>query len=128
MKPLGELLESNDISHDAEALCERLEVEGYLFFRGLLNADRLWELRREMLTVMQQGGWIRAGTDPMDGIAVIDARTTEGDADYTDVYHEVYKLRSFHEVAHSRELLDLLEMKTSDAAFDDYRTLINLVP
>ena len=109
MQSLGEFLESNDIALDADALRQRLDVDGYLFFRGLLNADRIWELRREMLTVMQQGGWIRAGTDPMDGIAVIDARTTEGDASYTDVYHEVYKLRSFHEIAHSREVLDLLE-------------------
>ena len=109
MQPLGELLESSDIAHDATALRERLDADGYLFFRGLLNADRLWELRGEMLTVMQKGGWILPGTDPMDGIAVIDARTTEGDASYTDVYHEVYKLRPFHEIAHSREVLDLLE-------------------
>lgn len=106
---LNELAESNDIANDASALQQRLDRDGYLFFRRLLDVDRLNSLRREMLTVMQQGGWLVADTDPMDGIADLDARTTEGDAGYTDVYHEVYKLQSFHEIAHSREVLDLLE-------------------
>ena len=43
--------------------------EGYLFFKRLQDPDKLWALRREMLTVMQQGGWLVAGTDPVDGIA-----------------------------------------------------------
>ena len=40
------------------------------------------------------------GTDPVDGIADVAARCTEGDVEYTEVYHEVYKLESFHRAAH----------------------------
>jgi hypothetical protein len=106
---LSELRISNDARDDAEELRRRLEDDGYLFFRRLLDPLRLLNLRREMLTVMQAGGWLIEGTDPVAGIANPDARSTEGDPEYTDVYHKVYKLQSFHEIAHCREVLDLLE-------------------
>jgi len=106
---LLELRVSNDALPDAAELQSRLEDDGYLFFRELLNSNRLQDLRRQMLTVMQQGGWLVAGTDPLDGIADPAARSTEGDPEYTDVYHEVYKLEAFHESAHCREIMDVLE-------------------
>ena len=104
-----ELRESNDVRNDVPQLRHRLEEDGYLFFRRLLDPGRLLKLRREMMTVMQVGGWLVSGTDPSDGIANLDARCTEGDIGYTDVYHEVYKLQSLHEIAHCRDILDLLE-------------------
>ena len=87
-----------------------MDDDGYLFFRQLQDPDRLRALRREMLTVMQTGGWLVAGTDPMDGIANLDARCTEGDVEYTDVYHEVYKLESFHRLAHQPDVLNTVEL------------------
>jgi ectoine hydroxylase-related dioxygenase (phytanoyl-CoA dioxygenase family) len=106
---LPELRTSNDARNDAVELRQRLEEDGYLFFRQLLDPDRLLNLRREMLTLMQKGGWLIEGTDPIDGIANPTARSTEGDAEYTDVYHEVYKLESFHRIAHSPNVLELLD-------------------
>jgi hypothetical protein len=50
-----------------------------------------------------------AGTDPIDGIAKISAQCTEGDLAYTDVYHEVYKLESFHRSAHWPEVMGMVE-------------------
>ena len=106
---LTELRHSNDTITDADELKNRLHEDGYLFFRRLLDSDRLWDLRRQMLSLMQKGGWLIAGTDPMDGIADPAARSTEGDPEYTDVYHDVYKLEAFHSIAHCREVLDVLE-------------------
>lgn len=106
---LLELRQSNDVQDDAAELRQRLEEDGYLFFRRLLDRQRLLNLRREMLTLMQAGGWLVQETDPIDGIANPDARSTEGDVEYTDVYHQVYRLQPFHEIAHSRQLIDLLE-------------------
>ena len=91
-----EFLVSNDALQDAGELRRRIDEDGYLFFRQLQDPDKLLRLRREMLTVMQEGGWLIAGTDPMEGIANVDARCTEGDPEYTDVYHKVYSLQSFH--------------------------------
>jgi hypothetical protein len=106
---LKELRVSNDAMNDPAGLRRRIAEEGYLFFKRLQDPDKLWALRREMLTVMQQGGWLVAGTDPLDGIADISARCTEGDLGYTDVYHEVYKLEAFHRSAHEPEVMEMIE-------------------
>lgn len=104
-----ELRVSNDAMNDPEELRHRISEEGYVFFKKLQDPDKLWTLRREMLTTMQEGGWLVAGTDPMDGIADISNQCTEGDIEYTDVYHEVYKLEAFHRSGHWSEVVDMVE-------------------
>jgi ectoine hydroxylase-related dioxygenase (phytanoyl-CoA dioxygenase family) len=106
---LHELRESNDAINDQPELQHRLKEDGYLFFRSLLPFDELRTLRREMLTVMQDGGWISKGTDPLDGIAQPGVQCTEGDSAYTAVYHRVYALRSFHAIAHNPQITNLID-------------------
>ena len=93
---LTEFRVSNDASDDAAELRRRIAEDGYLFFRKLQDPDQLRQLRLEMLGVIRDGGWLQAGTDPIDGIADLSRRCAEGDVAYADVYHEVYKLESFH--------------------------------
>ena len=107
-----ELRESNDILGDPVALQQGLAEDGYLFFRRLQDPEMLRELRRQMLTTMQHGGWIKQGTDPMDGIAEPGVQCTEGDLAYTDVYHEVYRNQLFHESAHRPEMIDTVSAIT----------------
>ena len=109
MEALKELRVSNDAMNDPEELRHRISEEGYVFFKKLQDPDKLWALRREMLTTMQEGGWLVAGTDPMDGITDISNQCTEGDIEYTDVYHEVYKLEAFHRSGHWSEVVDMVE-------------------
>ena len=97
---LKPLTVSNDAINDQQELRRRIEDDGYVFFKRLQTPDKLLALRREMLTTMQKGGWLIAGTDPMDGIADISRQCTEGDMGYTEVYHEIYKLEAFHRSAH----------------------------
>ncbi|MCZ6632555.1 MAG: phytanoyl-CoA dioxygenase family protein [bacterium] len=108
-EPIQELRVSNDAMDDGQELRRRIAEEGYLFFRKLQDPDVLLDLRRQMLTVMQAGGWLVADTDPMDGIADVSRRCTEGDVGYTDVYHEVYKLEAFHRSAHRPEVMEMME-------------------
>ena len=105
---LKELRVSNDAMLDGDELRRRLADEGYLFFKKLQDPDKMFALRREMLTVMQQGGWLLPDTDPMDGIADVSRVCTEGDEGYTDVYHKVYNLESFHRSAHLPEIMDMI--------------------
>jgi len=106
---LKELRVSNDAMNNPEELRHRISEEGYLFFKKLQVPDKLRALRRDMLTTMQEGGWLVAGTDPMDGIADISTQCTEGDAEYTNVYHEVYKLEAFHRSGHWPEVVDMVQ-------------------
>ncbi len=109
MTEIKELHISNDAMNHPEELRLRMSEEGYLFFKRLQNPDKLWALRREMLTTIQSGGWIVAGTDAIDGIADISKQCTEGDVSYTDVYHEVYKLEAFHRSGHWPEVVGMVE-------------------
>ena len=61
MEELKELRVSNDAMNDPEELRHRISEDGYLFFKKLQDPDKLWALRREMLTTMQEGGWLVAG-------------------------------------------------------------------
>lgn len=105
----GAFRESTDAFDDPVELRRRIEVEGYLFFKGLQDRDRLTDLRRDMLGVMMDHGWLVKGTEPVDGIADVSARCAEGDVDYTGVYHEVYKLESFHRSGHWPEVVSMIE-------------------
>ena len=46
-----ELRASNDAANDGVELRNRLDEDGYLFFRQLQDPDKMLELRREMLTL-----------------------------------------------------------------------------
>jgi len=86
-----------------------MDQEGYLFFKGLQDKDKLMSLRKDMLTVMMEGGWLVAGTDPVDGIADITKQCTEGDVAYTDVYRHVQAVESFHQSGHWPEVVSMIE-------------------
>ena len=105
---LKELRVSNDAINDPEVLQRRIDDEGYLFFKRLVNRDQVLELRREMMSMIQQVGWLIAGTDPMDGIADVNMRYTEGDNEYSAGYSEVYKIENFHRAGHWPEYLDVI--------------------
>ena len=99
---------SNDVMDDAAELRRRIADEGYLFFKGLMNADKLRQLRYEMMSAIQQAGWLIAGTDPLDGIADVNMRYTEGDSEYTAGYADVYRLECFHRSAHWPEVTNMV--------------------
>lgn len=109
MSALKELRVSNDAMNNPEELRLRIAEEGYLFFKKLQDPGKLWALREEMLTTIQAGGWLVAGTEPMDGIADISTQCTEGDSAYAAVYHEVYKLEAFHRSGHWPEVIGMVE-------------------
>lgn len=101
--------ESNDAFDDPLELQRRLEEDGYLFFRRLHDPEKVLALRKDMTEVLMRGGpifhrnFLKQGTDPMEGIADVAQRCTEGDPEYTDTYNELYKLESFHRAGHWEE-------------------------
>ncbi len=100
---------SNDAIDDAPELRRRIADEGYLFFRGLMDVDKMLSLRRDMLSVLREGGWLVDGTQLMDGIADVSRCCTEPDIEYATLYHEVYKLQSFHRAGHWPQVLEMME-------------------
>ena len=106
---VGLMQEANDALGDSAELRRRLDEQGYIFLRQIMGKDKLLSLRQEMTQVLLEAGWLVAGTDPMDGIARIDAQCTEGDPEYAEIYHRVYSLEAFHQAGHWPEVLAVME-------------------
>src|SRR5580693_2591169 len=95
------------------ALRARAEKDGYLFFKGLLPKDLIFELRRQILEIIARNGWIKKGTDLMDGIGDLKAIALADKKDpkwrYVGVaekaYHDVQRLELFHALPHHPKLM-----------------------
>jgi ectoine hydroxylase-related dioxygenase (phytanoyl-CoA dioxygenase family) len=107
---------SNDLLEDRDALRARLEDEGYLYFRGLIEPDRILALRHDICTVLAARGWIVGGVK----LTEAEARgmpVREGDEEYFTAYDEVQSLESFHTLAHDDDLIAAVRNALGDTAF-----------
>lgn len=100
---------SNDAIDEPAELQRRIADEGYLFFRRMQDPDKMRELRRLMMTRIQEAGWLLPDTDPVDGIADVSKQCTEGHQAYTAGYGHVYKLEAFHRAAHWPEVTTMID-------------------
>jgi hypothetical protein len=96
------------------ALRARAEQDGYLFFKQFLPTEPLIELRRQMLEICTQRGWLAAGHDLMEGVIDIDALNQVADENIrndigvtNEAYRAVQKLELFHAIPHHPKLLSL---------------------
>ena len=106
---LNEYVVSNGILDDASELRERMDREGYLFFRELIDPASNWEVRKDVLQVLQRAGWLKEGAPLIDGIGNGRRVYVEPEPDFLEVYQEVQKMESFHRLAHSQAILDVME-------------------
>lgn len=106
--PSGAYRPSNDARQDAAELRRRLQADGYLFFRGLLDAGRLLALRREILELCRAHGWLKPDAPLLDGvyagIPFPDYRT-----EYMPLYRKLIRMEAFNAFSCSPEILRLFE-------------------
>ena len=103
-----------DNGADASALRGAMNDTGYLFFRGLLLAEDVLSVRRDMLQLCSDAGWLDTSCDVSDGIAAPGHKPLrEGFPEYTEVYRKILKTQSFFDfptnpllVNIARQLLD----------------------
>ncbi len=118
---------SNDALDDPEELRCRMDNEGYLFLRKFQDADKLWDLRLQILERIQSAGdWIVPGSNLAEGRVDPAKACTEPDRAYQDVYHEAYKLPAFHEAAHGAEVISLIGTLVSGPVFPHPHNIIRL--
>jgi len=117
---------SRDLLPQPGALRARFEQEGYVFLRGVLPADTLLALRRDITAICARHGWIRGGAATMDAIAVAPP-CNEGEERYFAVYDEVQKLESLHALAHEPALLGLMRALLGESAFPHPLGIVRLM-
>jgi hypothetical protein len=87
--------ESNDLLNDPPLLRKRLSDDGYLFLRDILPKEDVLSLRRRILEFCREAGWLRAGSNLMDGLTD-HAPLLEGEPEWRPVYAKVQALEAFH--------------------------------
>ena len=112
----AEMTASNDLLADREALRARLDDEGYLYFKGLIDRDRILALRGDILEILVNHGWIAGGDKLADAVAV-GMPLREADEEYFSAYDELQTLESFHSLAHDDDLLSAVREALGETAF-----------
>lgn len=109
-------LPMEDSSHlvgDPAALRARMGRDSYLLLRGVLDPDPLNRLRRRLIDVMANAGWVSKG--PLGPAIAKPVR--EGDDEYFRAYDEVQKLEEFHGLAHDETLMHVMRQVLGETAF-----------
>lgn len=86
---------SNDALGDPTRLKSIIDENGYLFIKGVAPKEKLLTLRRDILELCADGGWLDPKADVMDGIWSGAGPYTEGDPEFMKVYRHVVHLPSF---------------------------------
>jgi len=107
---------SNDLLDDAEAVRARLATDGYLYFRRILDAERVREVGEAMARATREVGWTRPGLQPGKDICVVRPLQESSD-EFVEGYQEIQRLQTFHEMAHDATLLDIMRTVLGESAF-----------
>ena len=110
-------------------LLEHAHQNGYLFFPGLLPAEPVLALRRQVLQVAEQHELLAPDTDPDAGIRRKGVFVCEQDRSETYIrfYVDVQKLRLFHELPHHKHIIRVLEVLFGDSVFIHPRHICHVI-
>lgn len=98
----------SDANADAATLRARMEADGYLFFRGLVPADEVLAVRRDVLEFCRDAGWLDPNYDLMEAVAAPGVGPlVEGHPDYMPVYRKVLKAPRFHDFPAQPSLMSI---------------------
>src|SRR5262245_44716850 len=88
-KALGVFKVSNELLDHCEQLKLRFEEDGYLFFRGVLDLDKIQQVKSDFVDVLQQQGIAKARESEAIwtgvGIEAIDDRALYGQTSYVEL-------------------------------------------
>ena len=135
-KPItGLFYDSSPLLADPEALKKKAEQDGFLFFRGLLEPDRVLGLRRVVLDILDRHGLLDRDKPLLEGIADCDAVSRIPAAEVHangvgvgfDLYEEVQKLEAFHALAQHPALLEVYKTLFDKEVFPHPRNIARLM-
>jgi ectoine hydroxylase-related dioxygenase (phytanoyl-CoA dioxygenase family) len=99
--------DSTSLLNEGHALRQQLKRDGYLFLRGVGPKDKILQLRRDMLELCAEAGWVEK-KDLMAGTWSGIGPFTEGEPEYMAVYKKVIHLSSFAAVPNDSGILELM--------------------
>jgi hypothetical protein len=124
---MKELLDSTPIVGDPLVLRERLAAEGYLFFRGLLPAAVIDDVRGQIARILADSHWLAPGSSP-DELLAADRAVEEGSAGFFGAYTAIQSTEAFHALAVRPELLGLASRLLDEPAFAHPAHICRIAP
>ena len=118
--------DSASLLSDPVALRQRFDTDGYVFIPGLLEPGLLLDLRRQIVDICADCGWLKQDSDPMDAISWT-APKVEGEEAYFEVYDRIQRLQDFHALAHESAVLKLMRGLLGESAFPHPLSIARLV-
>jgi ectoine hydroxylase-related dioxygenase (phytanoyl-CoA dioxygenase family) len=98
---------------DARELTRRIEQDGYLFFRGLLEPAELDPVRGLFLEKIEERGWLARDTPAEEArLAIKGFRSAH--PSYYAMQEAVLQLEEFHALAHAAPIVGLFERLLGD--------------
>ena len=92
--------DSTDLVQDGEALAERMRRDGYLFLRGLMPADAIRDLQRQIGVIALDAGWLRRDAPVDQAIADQDGFCVDPDPTYLATLRQINRLEDYHRLKH----------------------------
>ena len=101
--------DSTDLVQDGGALAERMRRDGYLFLRGLMPADPIRDLQRQIGAIARDAGWLRRDAPVEQAIADQDGFCVDPDPTYLATLRQINRLEDYHRLKHHAALIGLFE-------------------
>ena len=101
--------DSCDILQDRAGLAARMAQEGYLFVPGLLPAEPIEAVRRQLLERAGEGGWLQAGQPLELGLANPKAACRDPEPEYNQVFKNLWINEDLHALKHDPAILNVIE-------------------
>jgi len=120
------MYEANELLDQPEALRERMDRDGYLFFRNIIPQDVLLDLRDKMTRVLADQGWIEDGPRRMEARAITRPRR-EGQPKFFQAHDKLMKLEGLHSLAHEPHLMAVMRKALGDSVFPHPLCITRLV-
>ena len=128
MKNLVALEDATPLLEDPSALREFARREGYLYFHRLLSPGALLNLREKALAVCQAHGWLDANAPLLEGRVRESAFAVEGlEGGWPEFYKDIQKIRAFHALALSPELLRVFRLLFNSAVLAHSRNILRAI-
>lgn len=119
-------VDSAQLIGEPAALRQRFAADGHIFMKGVVPADALLELRRQIVDVCVRHHWLKPGSDPMDAIAWTVPKV-EDEEDYLVVYDDIQKIEAFHALAHDPSIVRVMRALLGPTAFPHPLSICRLV-
>lgn len=109
--------DSSELRDDGPALRARFAEDGYIFMLGVLAADAVRNLRRQLLDIVGEAGWLRADRPREEAVADLESFCYEPQPQFMDVFYRQLGLQDLVALTHHPDLRALFETLFEEPVF-----------